>query len=135
LVFIAADVSRQAMSAGDSKSSSIYRHCVRLTNYSNPYDKVLKLSNIKRVGVAPRAGRVGLPGDAGEKAVNVDTGAYFSTLEEREDAIGAWSHSWQIGDPQFTCDLLETLRGDVDRMCIKTRVADRGRLALKTVTQ
>ena len=130
IVLIAADVSRKAMSAGDSKSSSIYRHCVRLTNYSNPYDKVLKLSNIKRVGVAPRAGRVGLPHDAGEKAVNVDCGNHFSKLDEREDAIGSWSHSWHIGDPQFTKDLLETLRGDVDRHCLETRVLDGDGLAL-----
>ena len=132
MVFIAADVSRKAMCVGDSKSSSIYRHCVRLTNYSNPYDKVLKLSNIKRVGVAPRAGRVGLPEDAGEKAVDVDCGSYFSDLDERAEAIGSWSHSWHIGDPQFTKDLLHTLCGDVDRHCIETRESDgRGGLRLK----
>jgi esterase/lipase superfamily enzyme len=132
MVFISADVSRKAMCAGDSKSSSIYRHCVRLTNYSNPYDSVLKLSNIKRVGVAPRAGRVGLPEDAGEKAVDVNCGHYFQSIEEREEAIGSWSHSWHIGDPQFTADLLHTLRGDVDRHCIETRETHpHGGLALK----
>jgi esterase/lipase superfamily enzyme len=135
MVFIAADVSRKAMCEGDSKSSSIYRHCVRLTNYSNPYDRVLKLSNIKRVGVAPRAGRVGLPDDAAEKAVDVDCGNHFSSLDEREDAIGSWSHSWHIGDSQFTCDLLHTLRGDVDRHCIETRKSDgKSGLALKSPT-
>jgi hypothetical protein len=124
MVFIAADVSRKAMCLGDSKSSSIYRHCVRLTNYSNPFDKVLKLSNIKRVGVAPRAGRVGLPEDADEKAVDINCGHHFSNLDERTEAIGSWSHSWHIGDPQFTHDLLHTLRGDVDRNCLETRESD-----------
>ena len=39
-----------------------------------------KLSNVKRVGVAPRAGRVsrvGLPDNAPAKAVGVDCGAHF----------------------------------------------------------
>lgn len=38
---------------------------------------VLKLSNVKRVGVAPRAGRVGFPESAPAKAVGVDCGASF----------------------------------------------------------
>ncbi|UCC15331.1 MAG: alpha/beta hydrolase, partial [Gammaproteobacteria bacterium] len=69
VVFIGADVSSKSLGVEDSKSSSLYRHSVRLTNYQNPYDSVLKLSNIKRVGVAPRAGRVGLPGKLPHKAV------------------------------------------------------------------
>lgn len=132
IMFIAADVSRDAMGRTNSKSSSIYRHCVRLTNYSNPFDKVLKLSNIKRVGVAPRAGRVGLPADTPDKAVNVNCGPYFSGLEERPDALGSWTHSWHIGDPVWTQDLLHTVRGDVDRRYIATReVNSRGELELQ----
>jgi esterase/lipase superfamily enzyme len=131
MVFISADVSRRSLAHDDSKSSSIYRHCVRLTNYSNPFDKVLKLSNIKRVGVAPRAGRVGLPDDASGKAVDVFCGKHWSGLDERDDALGQWSHSWQIGDPLFTEDLLYTLRGDIDRHHLPTRhIDERGRLAL-----
>lgn len=121
IMLIGADVSRAAMSTRNSKSSSIYRHCVRLTNYSNPFDKVLKLSNIKRIGVAPRAGRVGLPGDIPDKAVNVNCGMHFSQLHERDDAIGSWSHSWHIGDTLWTEDVLHTIRGDVDRQYVPTR--------------
>lgn len=38
------------MSPGDSSTESLIRHCVRITNYSNLYDSVLKLSNAKRLG-------------------------------------------------------------------------------------
>lgn len=131
VLFIGADVSRDSMSRTNSKSSSIYRHCVRLTNYSNPFDSVLKLSNIKRVGVAPRVGRVGLPVDIPDKAVNVNCGAYFRDLTERQDAIGSWPHSWHIGDPVWTEDCLQTIRGDVDRRFIPTRrVGEQNELVL-----
>jgi len=133
IAFIAADVSSKSMSTIDSKSDSIYRHCVRLTNYSNPYDSVLKLSNIKRIGVSPRAGRVGLPDNIPTKAVNVDCGSYFKTIIKSEaEYDGAFSHSWHIGDDLFANDLYLTLQGDIDRNRIPTRETDsRGRLALK----
>lgn len=120
IAFIAADVSSKSMGTPDSKSSSLYRHCVRLTNYQNPYDSVLKLSNVKRVGVAPRVGRVGLPEDTPDKAVNVDCGPYFKALDE-QDIDGAWDHSWHFQDAGFAKDLAETLRGDVDRNYFDTR--------------
>jgi len=128
IVLIAADVSAKSMSAQDSKSSSLYRHCIRLTNYQNPYDPVLKLSNIKRVGVAPRAGRIGLPDNAPQKAVNVNCGAHFETLEPREAAAGIWGHSWFFEDDGFARDLVYTLKGDIDRNYIPTRTrgADSG---------
>jgi esterase/lipase superfamily enzyme len=126
IAFIAADVSAKSMRASDSKSSSIYRHCIRLTNYSNRYDKVLKLSNIKRVGVAPRAGRVGLPGDAHSKAADVDCSDYFIGIDKPASANafkGTWEHSWHIGNEVFFEDLYHTLCGDVDRHKIPTRLS------------
>jgi len=66
IALIGGDVSSQSMSEGNATTESLMRHCVRLTNYSNPYDSVLKLSNVKRLGAAPRVGRVGLPEAAGE---------------------------------------------------------------------
>ena len=36
-------VSSGSMAEGNAASDSTYRHCVRLTNYSNPYDEVLQL--------------------------------------------------------------------------------------------
>jgi esterase/lipase superfamily enzyme len=124
IAFIAADVSSRSMSSRDSKSSSLFRHCVRLTNYQNPYDPVLKLSNIKRVGVAPRVGRIGLPDGAPQKAVNVNCGPYFEPLEETGDVSGVWGHSWYFGDRGFADDLAHTLAGDIDRNYIPTRSRD-----------
>ncbi|UCC14657.1 MAG: hypothetical protein JSW21_01475, partial [Gammaproteobacteria bacterium] len=99
----------------------LYRHSVRLTNYQNPYDSVLKLSNIKRVGVAPRAGRVGLPGKLPHKAVNVNCGPYFHNLRPDPQATGAWDHSWFFDDAFFARDLTYTLQGNIDRNYIPTR--------------
>lgn len=131
IALIGADVSARSMSGQDSKSSSLYRHCVRLTNYQNPYDSVLKLSNIKRMGVAPRVGRIGLPDDAPPKAVNVNCGPYFTSLEAVNAGPGVWEHSWYFGDQGFADDLAHTLAGDVDRDYIPTRRRDdRGRLRL-----
>lgn len=133
IAFIGADVSSKSMSTSDSKSDSVYRHCVRLTNYSNPYDSVLKLSNIKRIGVSPRVGRVGLPNDIPTKAVNVDCGSHFNTLIKSEaEYDGSFSHSWHIGDDKFAKDLFFTIQGDIDRNRIPTREIDSsGRLCLK----
>lgn len=125
IALLSADVSSRSMSEFDSKSNSIYRHCVRLTNYSSRFDKVLKLSNMKRLGVAPRVGRIGLPHDASEKAVNVDCSDYFKTLKkDKSEFNGTWEHSWHIGDPLFAKDLYLTLQGDIDRFAIPTRVRD-----------
>jgi hypothetical protein len=124
IAFIAADVSSGSMAEGNAASDSTYRHCVRLTNYVNPYDEVLQLSNLKRVGVAPRVGRVGLPLDAPAKAISVDCGDYYQRMiavRDPKDIIGNPSHSWHIGDPVFTEDLAQTLIGDVDRRAISTR--------------
>ena len=132
ILFVAADVSSNSMKANDSKSSSIYRHCVRLTNYFNPYDAVLKLSNIKRIGVAPRAGRVGLPEDASASAVNVNCGDYYTKHESKMKAVGVKSHSWYFGDKTLAKDMAFTLLGDIDRHVIPTRIRNAaGELALK----
>jgi hypothetical protein len=133
IAFVAADVAAKSMRETDSKASSIYRHCVRLTNYWNPFDAILKLSNIKRVGVAPRAGRVGLPEDAPQKAVNVNCGPHFDKLPPKEDpnVPGAWSHSWYFGDKGFARDLAHTIQGDIDRNFIPTRATGATGLELK----
>ena len=61
VIFAAGDVSSTSMAKDDGGADAIYRHCVRLTNYSSRYDVALGISNVKRAGVAPRVGRVGLP--------------------------------------------------------------------------
>lgn len=125
VAFIGADLSAASMAAGNPGSESIYRHCVRLTNYANPFDEVLQISNVKRAGFAPRAGRVGLPPDAPGQAVNVDCGEYYQAMIQtrpNESIIGYPSHSWHVGDPVFTEDLARTLNGDLDRSAIRTRL-------------
>jgi esterase/lipase superfamily enzyme len=141
VVFIGGDVSAGSLSEGNARSASLYRHCVRLTNYSNQFDSVLKLSNVKRAGMAPRVGRVGLPGDAPGTAVDVDCTEYFGRLkedravmaEDQAEVIGAFDHSWHIGNRVFARDLFETLRGDLDRHVFPTREAVGGKLKLKRV--
>ena len=140
IVFIGGDVSSGSMSARESASASLYRHCLRLTNYSNNADAVLKVSNAKRLGIAPRVGRAGLPADAPAKAVNVDCTAYFQMIdadaaarkEDQRETLGTFSHSWHIGNRVFTADLFETLRGDLDGSAIATReVGERGEVRLR----
>jgi len=117
IAFISGDVSASSMSDPDSRSNSIYGHCVRFTNYSNSHDQVLDISNVKRLGVARRVGRAGLPDDTPEKAVNVDCSDYFASLSN--DSL-VFSHSWQFTDPVFIQDLYLTLQG-VDRGSMPTR--------------
>lgn len=139
VVFISGDVSADSMTEFNSSSESLYRHCIRLTNYSNLQDSVLKLSNAKRLGTAPRVGRIGLPPNSPRKATNVDCTDYFGMLNsskairaaDQVAVIGTFDHSWQIGNRLFARDLFETLRGDLDRVAIPTRaVGDDGRLKL-----
>lgn len=140
IVFIAGDVSSRSMREENSSTESLYRHCYRLTNYYSRYDRVLKLSNKKRIGTAPRVGRVGLPDNAPHKAVDVDCSEYYKILDSDESIkmidqpngfIGNEEHSWHIGNKVFAADLFHTLVGDLDRMAIPTRkVSDGGRLEL-----
>lgn len=132
LIFIAGDVSSDSMREDDRVAASIYQHCVRLTNYSNRCDSVLDLSNVKRMGTAPRVGRVGLPDDAPSKAVNVDCTDYFKRLisspamrrtEQPEGITGAQSHSWYFGNKDFAQDLFEIVIG-TDRFMGSRRTLD-----------
>jgi pimeloyl-ACP methyl ester carboxylesterase len=138
IALISGDVSSNSMAEGDTDTESIYRHCVRLTNYSNGHDEVLQISNIKRVGIEPRVGRIGLPATAPASAVNVDCSQYYaaSVAPGAPGAAGiTTSHSWQFGDPVFTEDLAQTLNGNVDRSVITTRdIRAVNRFALKIPT-
>ncbi|MFZ1493086.1 MAG: alpha/beta hydrolase [Candidatus Competibacter denitrificans] len=130
VLFAAGDISADSMATGDSETESLYRHCIRLTNYSSRYDQALDLSNVKRLGISPRVGRVGLPGAAPPKAVNVDCTAYYEKLADAGTGIAAQdqpngfpgipSHSWYFGNKTFTRDLFGVLIGE-DRTLIPTR--------------
>ncbi len=125
------DVSAESMGAS-AVSSSLYRHCIRLTNYSNPYDAVLSISNAKRVGVSPRVGRIGLPASAPAKAVNVDVGIHYDENREKFADVVNSDHAFYFSSPTFLKDVYLTLMGDIDRAAIPTRFADSsGRLHLQ----
>jgi esterase/lipase superfamily enzyme len=134
VAFIAGDVSSASLSATDNWSGPMFRRIMRLTNYSSYFDAVLGVSNAKRLGVAPRAGRVGLPADANAKAVNVNCSTYF----EAKDAAAvaprqgiSYTHSWYIGDRVFARDLAMTIEGAFDRHGLPTRSVVDGRLHLQ----
>lgn len=77
---------------------------------NNPYDSVLTHSTVKRIGVAPRAGRVGLPDSAPAKAFGDDCGARFLKLHPTTKPVfDRISHGWYFDDPVFLKDLTFTL--------------------------
>jgi pimeloyl-ACP methyl ester carboxylesterase len=133
VAFIAGDVSQVSLSLSSDWNAPMFRRIMRLTNYSNPFDSVLAVSNAKRLGVSPRAGRVGLPGDVNVKAVNVDCGAYFNSVDPaaQKGTVGSWTHSWALNNRVFARDLAMTLEGAIDRHAIPTRVEHNGRLQLQ----
>lgn len=120
IMLIAGDISSGSLGQDEQRTAGLYRNCTRLTCYSNRHDGVLGLSNVKRAGVKPRAGRVGLPDDAPSKAVNVDCGDYWTSIPKHQKVIGNREHSWHIGDPVFTRDMIDTMNG-VDRDVMVTR--------------
>lgn len=123
------DVSADSMGT-TAKSSSLYRRSVRLTNYQNPYDSVLSISNVKRIGVSPRVGRIGLPASAPRKGVNVDVGLYYEHFHA--DFVGSFpDHNFYFQSPQFLKDVYLTLGGKIDRESIPTRIMRDGHLYLR----
>jgi pimeloyl-ACP methyl ester carboxylesterase len=132
VAFIGGDVAASALEAGSEWAAPMYRRIMRLTNYSNPNDKVLAVSNAKRLGTAPRAGRVGLQGAWHPKATDVDCGEYFTTLNPDSAVFtGTFNHSWHIGNRVFARDLAMTIEGGIDRNAIPTRKIVDGRLVLQ----
>ncbi|MCA3360787.1 MAG: alpha/beta fold hydrolase [Roseomonas sp.] len=133
VAFIGADVAAHALSSGDDWAAPMFRRIMRLTNYTNPYDSALGISNAKRLGTAPRVGRAGAPLDPDPKVADVDCGPYFSSLNPA-NAIFAkdanFTHSWHVGDRVFARDLAMTLEGAIDRRAISTRRIEGGRLTL-----
>jgi esterase/lipase superfamily enzyme len=139
LILVGGDVSQSSLGAGHAKGQALYNHCLRLTNYSSRHDFALKISNAKRVGLAPRVGRVGLPENAPAKAANVDCTDYFFALKtdaakraaEQSDVLDEHGHSWYFANRLWMQDVFETLRGDFDRTEVPTRELIDGNLQLK----
>jgi esterase/lipase superfamily enzyme len=136
LVMIAGDVDAADFVAGNKDTESMLGHAYRLTNYFNLYDEVLQISNVKRVGTAPRAGRIGLPADAPRNTVNIDCSSHFETIRRPGDnpvAAASFSHSWYFTDVNFLADLAETLRGAVDRTVVAGRTPGSGQTLILQV--
>ncbi|MDM9628775.1 alpha/beta fold hydrolase [Rhizobium sp. S152] len=132
VAFIGGDVSADSLSLSSDWNQPMFRRIMRLTNYSNPFDAVLAVSNAKRLGVAPRVGRVGLPKNVNAKAINVNCGEYFKTVDPNsQPQTGSWTHSWHIGNRVFARDLAMTLEGAIDRHAIPTRHVENGELILQ----
>ena len=125
VAFIGGDVSKESLSPDSDWSGPMYSRIMRLTNYSNGFDDVLAVSNAKRLGVSPRAGRVGLPAPCHGKAGNVDCSPFFEKLDpKKQPAFGTFCHSWHIGNRVWTRDFAMTLEGRIDRSSIPTRSLD-----------
>jgi pimeloyl-ACP methyl ester carboxylesterase len=134
VAFIGGDVSSASLAADSSWGGPLFEHALRITNYSNPFDHVLAVSNAKRLGTSPRAGRVGAPErNCHPKVVNVNCGEYFQTLNPKKERFeGTFAHSWHIGNRVFARDLAMTLTSGIDRNVIPTRkVGADGNLHLK----
>ncbi len=139
LILLAGDISQNSLTQGHAKGQALYNHCLRLTNYYSRHDFALKMSNAKRIGLAPRVGRVGLPENVHSKAVDVDCTDYFAALKsddalvkaEQAEGIDQHGHSWYFGNQRFMKDLFETLRGDFDRAEVPTRETVQGKLRLR----
>jgi pimeloyl-ACP methyl ester carboxylesterase len=133
LMFCGADVSSDSMGPSDS-SRSLYLHSVRVTNYYNRHDAVLSVSGAKRVGISPRAGRIGLPDTAPSKAVDIDCSDYYDAHRDTFEAVPNKDHSFYFADKIWMQDLHETIKGDRDRLAFDTRVMRGGRVNLKVPT-
>lgn len=132
VAFIGGDVAASSLAMDSEWAAPMFRRIMRLTNYQNPYDHVLAASNAKRLGVAPRVGRVGLPSNAHPKAANVNCGEYFVTLNPQQQTFfGTFAHSWHIGNRLFARDLAMAVEGRIDRLAIPTRRRDRDELVLQ----
>jgi esterase/lipase superfamily enzyme len=122
VAFIGADVSVDSLAVTDHYNKPMLKRIMRLTNYQNGFDDVLAVSNAKRFGTKPRAGRCGLPGDVDRKILNVDCSEFFSKLAPNSYRhVGWFTHSWHIAQPTFCLDLAMALEGRIDREYLPTR--------------
>ena len=131
--FVGGDIASATLAENDTISHPLFERSLRITNYSNRYDKILKVSNAKRLGLRPRVGRVGVPQYAHPSVVNVDCSTYFRDLDPAsQPRFGKFCHSWHIGNEVFSRDFAYVLHGGIDRDGIPTRYQDGGRLLLRT---
>jgi pimeloyl-ACP methyl ester carboxylesterase len=126
LMFAAADVDQSVFSAGNFSAVMFGQHSGRLTAYCNRYDKALLVSNAKRLDLAPRMGRVGLPDDAPALMCEVDCSELFEKAYPSlaADLSPSTTHSFYFDRSEFWRDVVLTLAGGTDRRMFPTRQPD-----------
>lgn len=125
VMFVGADVSSDSMVGEVSRE--LYEHSGRVTNYFSNYDSALMVSSAKRLGAANRVGRVGLPENAPNKAVDVNCSQHYLNNKEalHKQIVNAEpSHSWYFWSEVFIKDIIHTMNGYFDRNVIPTRDKD-----------
>lgn len=128
VALVAADISQKSMTEDNASSRSLLRRSTRVTNYFSRHDRILSVSEIKRVGVSRRLGRVGAPPDRSEKLVNLDCSPFYYANPHYHGK--AESHRWYFEAPQFYRDLNAVLTSNLDREVIPGRSNENGKLAL-----
>jgi hypothetical protein len=123
VMMAAADVDASVFSASNFSATMFVAHAGRLTAYCNRYDKALTASDVKRLDLAPRMGRVGLPADAPAMMCEVDCSDLF---EQAYPGLGpqldpVTTHGFYFDRPEFWRDVVLTLAGGIDRSVFPTR--------------
>jgi hypothetical protein len=125
IIMVAADVDYTVFSADNPSAKALGAHAGRLTAYCDRYDKALAVSNAKRLDLAPRMGRVGLPDDAPVSMCEVDCSALFDSVDPdlgtHLDPVA--THCFYFDQDVFWQDVVLTLAGGLDRDVIPTRAA------------
>ncbi len=123
VLLVAADVDYSVFNADNTSARSFSQYSGRLTAYCNKYDKALLASNAKRLALAPRLGRVGLPDGAPPLMCEVDCSNLFVDAYKSLAAnlSPTTTHSFYFDQPQFWHDATLTLLGGLDRNVIPTR--------------
>ncbi len=131
ILFAAGDVDRSVFSQSHATAKAFERHGARLTSYCNRFDKALAVSNAKRLELAPRLGRSGLPDDAPSMMCQVDATDLFDTrYPEISELDPAKTHGFYFSQPEFWRDVVLTLGGGIDRSAFPTRKPDTVRAVL-----
>jgi hypothetical protein len=117
LLMVAGDVSSGSLSASQPGGRWIDAYCARTTLYTNHFDNVLQISDIKNGEPTPRAGRVGLPVDAPASFCGVDcSDLYVAAPISDEDRLNpGTAHGFYLSNPVFWQDAVLTLYGGIDR--------------------
>jgi hypothetical protein len=128
--FVAADTWFKSVKEGSPKTPSPRRHCTRHTSCDSPFDAVLPVSELKRIGASRRLGHAGLPSDPSEKALNLCCGRVFKGNRAVFGGDTAVPRRCYVDSPCFHEDLRHPIEGRLNREVIATR----GRAALGNLT-